>query len=101
MRRGEVWRYEVQTHNWLTGLVSAQSVLDQEARRVLYGVRVSTDNPIDVLAVEVTIDGRTCWLNMGDGLEKLRRGCLTERIDALDAATMETVGMRFRAAMDL
>ncbi|MEU7631779.1 hypothetical protein AB0C34_17575 [Nocardia sp. NPDC049220] len=101
MRRGEVWRYEVQTHNWLTVLVSAQSVLDQDARRVLYGVRVSADNPVDVLAVEVSINERACWLNLGDGLEKLRRGCLTERIDTLDTTTMETVDMRFRAAMDL
>lgn len=101
VRRGEIWRYNVLTHQWLAVLVSTQALLDSPTHRILYGVRVSGDDPGDMLAVEVAIDGQLCWLDVGSGLEKLRRGCFTERVDVIDSAIMDTLDMRLRAVLDL
>lgn len=99
--RGEVWRSVVLTHQWLSVLVSTQAILDNPAHRILYGVRVVGEDPGDMLPVEVIIDGQQCWIDVSGGLEKLRRGCLTERVDTLDAGVLETLDMRLRAVLDL
>jgi mRNA interferase MazF len=80
----------------LVVIVSSDGI-NQSHRPWLLAAPVAVDDPADILAVPVPGYG---WVNAGN-LSRVYRGWLAERVDVLDADTLDRLTTTLRAALDL
>ncbi|MEU7769408.1 hypothetical protein AB0B25_30580 [Nocardia sp. NPDC049190] len=98
MLRGELWNYNPHgSPRRRTVVLISSDGINQSPRPWLIGAEVVDEDPRDILAVPVQEHG---WVHAGN-IGRIFRGWLSERVDAVDIATLERLDTALRAAMDL
>jgi len=80
-------------------LVSAQGVLNS-VRRSLSALDIEANDPEDILAAPVTVNGARRYVQ-GHRVNRIMRPWLVEHIDTLDAEDMARVDMVLATALGL
>ncbi|MCY7343597.1 MAG: type II toxin-antitoxin system PemK/MazF family toxin [Pseudonocardia sp.] len=98
MLRGEIWAYRPQgsPRQPLVVIVSNDGI-NQSTRSWLLCAPITTEDPADILAVPIPAHG---WADASN-ISRFYRGWLAERVDVLDADTLEQLAAMLRAALDL
>jgi hypothetical protein len=98
VQRGEIWAYRPQgsPRQPLVVLISSDGI-NQSSRPWLLGAPIAVEDPGDILAVPIPGRG---WADASN-ITRYYRRWLTERIDALDTATLDRLSTALRAALDL
>lgn len=99
--RGEVWRYAPAVArpglSTLRLIVSSDGINRVEELPVVLAVHIVAEDPGGLLAVAVPPHGWATALT----IEPVLRSRLAERLDEVDAATLDNVSAALRAAQDL